>query len=79
MDRLARIRELLKVTPDDSFLQHALALEHIKAGNDGDARKLFETILEKMIRAMWVRTITWANYWSAMAKRTLPLNGMKKG
>jgi len=46
MDRLARIRELLKVTPDDSFLQHALALEHIKAGNDGDARKLFETILE---------------------------------
>ena len=46
MDKLARIRELLKVTPGDSFLQHAMALEYIKAGNDGEARKLFETILE---------------------------------
>ncbi|HMC87677.1 MAG TPA: tetratricopeptide repeat protein [Chitinophagaceae bacterium] len=45
MDRVARIIELLKATPQDSFLQHALALELIKAGNDAEARKMFETIL----------------------------------
>jgi Tfp pilus assembly protein PilF len=45
MDRVARIIELLKATPLDSFLQHALALELIKAGNDAEARKMFETIL----------------------------------
>ncbi len=29
----------------DSFLQHALALEYIKIGNDEEARKLFNEIL----------------------------------
>jgi tetratricopeptide (TPR) repeat protein len=45
MDRLARIMELLKATPGDSFLQHALALEYIKAGDDAKARQIFEAIL----------------------------------
>jgi Tfp pilus assembly protein PilF len=45
MDRIARITELLKATPDDSFLQHAMALEYIKAGNEAGARQMFETIL----------------------------------
>jgi Tfp pilus assembly protein PilF len=47
MDRIDTIKEMLKQSPADSFLQHALALEYIKLGNDGDARKLFEAILEK--------------------------------
>lgn len=32
----------LKSTPNDCFLNHALALEYIKAGNDTEARQLFE-------------------------------------
>jgi Tfp pilus assembly protein PilF len=47
MDRIVRINEMLRDNPADSFLQHALALEYIKLGNDGDARKLFESILER--------------------------------
>ena len=46
MDRIEKIKDLLKETPGDSFLQHALALEYIKLGNDDEAKKLFETILE---------------------------------
>ena len=42
-----RINEMLRDNPADSFLQHALALEYIKLGNDADARKLFEAILER--------------------------------
>lgn len=35
----------MKTSDKDSFLQHALALEYIKIGNDEDARKLFNEIL----------------------------------
>jgi len=45
MDRVQKIREMLLENPTDSFLCHALALEYIKLGNDADARKLFESIL----------------------------------
>ena len=47
MDRIEKIKEMLKENPKDSFLQHALALEYIKAGNDLDARILFENILNE--------------------------------
>lgn len=47
MDRIEKLKEFLRETPADSFLQHALALEYIKLGNDGEARKLFETILDR--------------------------------
>jgi Tfp pilus assembly protein PilF len=47
MDRIERIKEFLQQSPNDSFLQHALALEYIKQGNDGTARELFETILAR--------------------------------
>ena len=47
MDRVAKLKEFLAASPDDSFLQHALALEYIKAGNDVEARSLFENILQK--------------------------------
>ena len=47
MDRIKKLREYLGATPADSFLQHALALEYIKIGNDAEARKLFEEILTR--------------------------------
>ncbi len=45
MDRIDTLTNMLKATPGDSFLQHALSLEYIKAGNDNEARKLFEALL----------------------------------
>ena len=47
MDRIAKLKELLETSPQDSFLQHALALEYIKLGDDEGARSLFETILTR--------------------------------
>ena len=47
MERIEQLNEFLKATPDDSFLQHALALELIKRGDDNDARILFENILQR--------------------------------
>jgi len=45
MNRLERITDMLKANPQDSFLQHALALEYQKIGNDANARQVFENIL----------------------------------
>lgn len=47
MDRIEKLREYLAQQPGDSFLQHALALEYIKAGNDAVARQLFEQLLQQ--------------------------------
>lgn len=47
MERMEKLREFLKASPADSFLQHALALEHIKLGEDEAARQLFEEILTR--------------------------------
>lgn len=47
MDRVEKIRAMLKETPGDSFLQHAMALELIKLGNENEARNLFESLLER--------------------------------
>ncbi len=47
MERIEKLKEFLQATPDDSFLQHALALEYIKKGDDNDARILFELILQR--------------------------------
>lgn len=47
MERILKLKEYLSVNPMDSFLQHALALEYIKLGNDEDARVLFEEILNR--------------------------------
>lgn len=41
-DRINKLKDFLKSTPDDCFLNHALALEYIKMGNDTDAAQLFE-------------------------------------
>ena len=45
MDRINKLKEYLTASPSDSFLQHALALEYVKIGEENEARKLFENIL----------------------------------
>ena len=45
MSRIGKILELLKSSPKDNFLRHALALEYVKAGDDEEAREVFEEIL----------------------------------
>ncbi len=45
MTRIEKLLEYLKTADKDSFLQHALALEYIKVGDDETARKLFNEIL----------------------------------
>ena len=47
MDRIEKLKEFLQSNPNDSFIQHALALEYIKLGNDEDARVLFEQLLNR--------------------------------
>ena len=47
MSRIAKLQELLESNGDDSFLQHALALEYVKEGDDQKARLLFESILTR--------------------------------
>ena len=46
MDRIEKLKEYLKASPNDSFLKHALGLEYIKLNNDLQAKELFENILE---------------------------------
>ncbi len=47
MNRIEKLKEFLNQNPADSFVQHALALEYAKAGNDSAAQKLFEDILQR--------------------------------
>lgn len=47
MDRISKLKGFLEQQPQDSFLQHALALEYVKAGNEDEAQKLFENILTR--------------------------------
>lgn len=47
MDRIEKLKEFLQKTPNDSFLNHALALEYVKKGDDEEARRLFESIVER--------------------------------
>ena len=47
MDRIEKLKEYMKTAQKDSFLQHALALEYIKVGNDIDAKSLFNEILKR--------------------------------
>lgn len=47
MERIAKLKDFLLANPRDNFVQHALALEYIKAGDDGAAKKHFEEILQR--------------------------------
>ena len=46
-ERIEKLKDFLAKSPDDCFLNHALALEYIKLGSDADARVLFERNLAK--------------------------------
>jgi tetratricopeptide (TPR) repeat protein len=41
-DRITKIKSFLEQSPNDLFLNHALALEYIKIGDDDQAKLLFE-------------------------------------
>ncbi len=45
MDRIEKLKTFLAQQPNDNFLQHALALEYIKIGDDHSAQILFENTL----------------------------------
>ena len=47
MDRIAKLLQFLQENPADSFVNHALALEYIKAGELEKARSIFESLLER--------------------------------
>ena len=41
-DRIGKILDFLKASPNDCFLHHALALEYVKGGDEANARQQFE-------------------------------------
>ncbi|RYY67457.1 MAG: tetratricopeptide repeat protein [Chitinophagaceae bacterium] len=45
MSRIEKLLAYLETNDKDSFLQHALALEYIKVGEDEQARQLFNELL----------------------------------
>ena len=45
MNRIEKLLEYMETADKDSFLQHALALEYIKIGEDEKARTLFNELL----------------------------------
>ncbi len=47
MSRIPQLEALLKDSPEDPFLNHALALEYVKLGDDQKARTLFEELLSR--------------------------------
>ncbi|HLP37787.1 tetratricopeptide repeat protein [Lacibacter sp.] len=46
MERIEQLKKFLEANATDSFLKHALALEHVKLGDDETAKQLFEELLE---------------------------------
>ena len=44
-DRIEKLKSFLKDSPKDCFLNHALALEYVKTGDEENARSYFETNL----------------------------------
>ena len=47
MERIEKLKAFLSQNAADSFVQHALALEYIKLGQETDAKALFENILAR--------------------------------
>ncbi|TAD82007.1 MAG: hypothetical protein EAY75_16855 [Bacteroidetes bacterium] len=47
MERIHKLQTMLQQQPGDAFLQHALALELVKAGDDEAARQRFELLLQQ--------------------------------
>ncbi|MDQ3277882.1 MAG: hypothetical protein M3Q06_06125 [Bacteroidota bacterium] len=47
MERIDKLKAFLEQNPSDSFVQHALALEYVKAGNDSAAKEQWEALLAR--------------------------------
>lgn len=47
IDRVKKLKEMLSASGPDNFMEHALALEYIKMGNDPEAKQLFENLLQR--------------------------------
>lgn len=43
--RIEQIKQFLLNSPNDAFLNYALAIEYISIGNDEDAQKIFEDLI----------------------------------
>lgn len=41
-----QLKEFLAKTPEDAFLNYALAIEYVGMGKDADAKTIFENLLE---------------------------------
>lgn len=44
-NRVAQLLHYLKDTPNDAFLNYALAIEYVGMGRDADAQEIFERLL----------------------------------
>lgn len=47
MERIEKLKSFLAQNPDDSFVQHALALEYVKLNDDAAAREQWEALLAR--------------------------------
>ncbi len=47
MERMEKLKAMLAQNPGDSFVQHAMALEHVKLNDDGAARAAWENLLQR--------------------------------
>ena len=47
MERIEKLKAFLTQNPNDSFVQHALALEYVKLNGDAEARAIFEKLLAR--------------------------------
>lgn len=47
MDRLQKLKEMLALSPEDSFLNHALGMELVGMGQEPEARGVWETLLAR--------------------------------
>jgi Tfp pilus assembly protein PilF len=47
MERIEKLKQFLESNPRDAFVQHALALEYVKIGDEGMAEKLFSAVIDQ--------------------------------
>jgi Tfp pilus assembly protein PilF len=47
MERIEKLRQMLSASPEDSFLNHALAMELMAMGQETEARRVLETLLQR--------------------------------
>lgn len=47
MERIEKLRLMLVSSPEDSFLNHAMAMELLALGEEAEARRVLETLLQR--------------------------------